>query len=65
MGQGQEIHARKLLGQFMQTVDVLLFCELIESEADGAANGNAANQRCDWLIRRKQQQQRQQTQSCV
>ena len=44
MGQGQEIHARKLVGPVMQTVDVLLFCELIESEADGTANGNAANQ---------------------
>ena len=44
MGQGQEIHARKLVGQFMQTVGVLLFCELIGSEADGAANDNAANQ---------------------
>ena len=44
MGQGQEIHARKLVGQFMQTVGVLLFCELIGSEAEGADNGNVANQ---------------------
>ena len=36
MGQGQEIHARKLVGQFMQTVGVFLFYELIGSEAEGA-----------------------------